>query len=314
MAGGAVGSSPPTYAAPTGSGGQLMMVSGASETLSTSFGGVAAAPAPTPQTGTIVIEKSVPDPAYYGPAGAQFEIEDGFGNVLQTLTTDATGTAGPSAPLTASASGIQYRVHESVAPPGYGLAPDQVVTVYPTPSPPAVASFTGADEEPALPARLGVAKIDAQTNAPLAGATFAFAFDSTDDGHYDQSLGSCTTGTTGTCQPPDENTAGGWLAGWYQITETAAPPGYWLDPTTATQTVFLQPGATELATVTFGDELLGSLQVHQDRGRHHLRAGGRGRLHSRPDRHPRRRASGPSPSAQTTRPACSRASSPAPTP
>ncbi len=261
VAGGAVGSSPPTYAAPTGSGGQLMMVSGASETLSTSFGGVAAAPAPTPQTGTIVIEKSVPDPAYYGPAGAEFEIEDGFGNVLQTLTTDATGTAGPSAPLTASASGIQYRVHESVAPPGYGLAPDQVVTVYPTPSPPAVASFTGADEEPALPARLGVAKIDAQTNAPLAGATFAFAFDSTDDGHYDQSLGSCTTGTTGTCQPPEENTAGGWLAGWYQITETAAPPGYWLDPTTATQTVFLQPGATELATVTFGDELLGSLQV-----------------------------------------------------
>ena len=181
--------------------------------------------------------------------------------MLQTLTTDATGTAGPSAPLTASASGIQYRVHESVAPPGYGLAPTRWSPCTPhrrrRPSPPS----RGADEEPALPAQLGVAKIDAQTNAPLAGATFAFAFDSTDDGHYDQSLGSCTTGTTGTCQPPEENTAGGWLAGWYQITETAAPPGYWLDPTTATQTVFLQPGATELATVTFGDELLGSLQV-----------------------------------------------------
>ena len=95
----------------------------------------------------------------------------------------------------------------------------------------------------------------------MAGATFDFTFDPSNNGRYDQDLGSCTTGTTGTCQPPDENTTGGWLAGWYRIAETAPPPGYWLNPSTATQTAYLQPGATLVATVTFGDELLGSLQL-----------------------------------------------------
>jgi len=257
--GGAVGTAPPAYAPPAASGGQLMMVSGASETLVTSFGGVAQAP--PPQDGTLDIEKSVPDAAYYGPAGAQFEIEDMTGNVLQTLTTNATGSAGPSDPLPASPSGTPYRVHETVAPTGYELAPDQAVTVYPSPAPPAVAAFTGSHAEPALVAKLGAAKIDAQTNAPLAGATFDFTFDPADNGHYTQDLGSCTTGPTGTCQPPEENATGGWLAGWYRITETASPSGYWLNPATATQTVFLKPGATALATVTFADDLLGSLQL-----------------------------------------------------
>jgi hypothetical protein len=259
VVGGAVGTAPPTYAAPAGSGGQLMMVSGASEVLGTSFGGVAQVP--PPQTGTLEIEKSVPDAAYYGPAGAAFEIEDATGHVLQTLTTDAGGTAGPSGPLPATPSGTSYRVHETVAPAGYGVAPDLLVTVYPSPAPAAVASFTGDHQEPALTATLGAAKVDAQTKAPLAGATFDFAFDTADNGTYNQDLGSCTTGATGTCSPPDQNTTGGWLAGWYRITETSAPPGYWLNPSTATQTVFLKPGATALATVTFADEFLGSLQL-----------------------------------------------------
>jgi len=257
VAGNAVGSAPPAYAPPAGSGGQLMMVSGASEVLGTGFSGDVQQN--QVETGTISIQKSVPDGAYYGPAGAQFEIENGSGEVLDTLTTDTSGSTTFSTPLTATTAGTQYRVHETVAPPGYGLAADQVVTVYPSQD--TVASFTGADEEPALPAQLGVAKIDAQTNQPLAGATFAFAFDTADDGVYDQQLGSCTTGQTGTCQPPVENTTGGWLAGWYQVTETAAPPGYWLDPATATQAVYVLPGTTNVASVTFGDDLLGSLQL-----------------------------------------------------
>lgn len=258
VVGDAVGTAPPAYAPPAGSGGQLMVVSGASEVLGTSFGGIAAQP-PTAEQGTISVQKTVPDGAYYGPAGAQFEIEDGYGTVFDTLTTGSNGTTPASIPLTVSPSGSPYRVHEAVAPPGYELAPDQVVMVYPNQN--TVASFSGASEEPVLAAQLGAEKVDAETGQPLAGATFRFAFDSADDGTYDQQLGSCTTGASGTCQPPTENTAGGWLPGWYQVTETSAPSGYWLDPASAVQTVFLQPGASSVASVTFGDELLGSLAL-----------------------------------------------------
>ena len=115
VVGGAVGTAPPAYAAPPGSGGQLMMVSGG-RALFTSFGGVAQAPAPL--TGTLEIEKSVPDPAYYGPAGAQIRDRGSHSRrSSQTLTTNATGDAGPSVPLLATTSGTQYRVHQTVAPP-----------------------------------------------------------------------------------------------------------------------------------------------------------------------------------------------------
>ena len=234
-----------------------MMVSGASEVLGTSFGGVATQA--EAQTGTISIQKTVPDGAYYGPAGAQFQIEDGYGNVFDTLTTDAEGSTPVSTPLNVAPSGSPYRVHETVAPPGYGLAADQVVMVYPSQN--TVASFSGASEEPVETAQLGAEKIDAQTGQPLAGATFDFAYATADNGVYDEDLGTCTTDGSGTCQPPAQNAPGGWLPGWYRITETAAPAGYWLDPSTESQTVFLQPGATVVASVIFGDELLGSLQL-----------------------------------------------------
>ena len=257
VVGDAPGTAPPTYGAPAGTGGQLMLVSGASEVLGTGFGGLAAAP--TVPTGTISITKAVNDPAYYGAGGAVFQIRDGFGDVLDTLVTDDNGHAGPSIPLTAAAGGIDYAVVEVTAPPGYQLAPPMVVTVDPQSN--TVASFTGADTELAVPAALGAAKVDATTGDPVAGAVFDFRYDSADNGVYDQDLGSCTTSGAGTCQPPTQNTAGGWLPGWYQVTETAAPPGYWLDPATAVQTVFLAPGATATASVTLADRLLGSLSL-----------------------------------------------------
>jgi hypothetical protein len=257
VVGGAVGTAPPAYAAPGGSGGQLMVVSGASETLGTSFGGVAKQVQRL--VGTISVHKSVPDRAYYGAGGAVFQIRDGFGNVLDTLVTNGGGDAGPSVTLTATPTGTQYAVVEVTAPTGYQLAPPIVVTIHPGTT--TVASFTGSNEEPALPAQLGAEKIDATTGDPLAGATFDFKFDSDNNGVYDQELGSCTTPASGTCQPPNENTTGGWLAGWYQVTETAAPPGYWLDPATAVQTVYLSPGASTVASVTFGDPYLGSLSL-----------------------------------------------------
>ncbi|HVX20046.1 MAG TPA: SpaA isopeptide-forming pilin-related protein [Acidimicrobiales bacterium] len=256
VVGDAVGTAPPAYGAPGGSGGQAMMVSGASEVLGTSFGGLATTTSTA--TGRISISKAVNDGAYYGPGGAVFQIKDGFGHVLETLTTNSTGNAGPSITLTATTTGVQYAVVEVTAPPGYQLAPPMVVSVYPNQT--TVASFTGPNAEFITPAQLGAAKIDAETSQPLAGATFDFKYSTTNNGIYDQDLGICTTTTAGTCQPPTQNTSGGWLAGWYQVTETAAPPGYWLNPATV-QTVFISPGASAVASVTFADQFLGSLRL-----------------------------------------------------
>lgn len=257
ITGGGVGTAPPTYAAPAGSGGQLMIVSGASATPSVEFGGIVKQQ--QVETGTLSVQKTVPDPAYYGPGGAVFAVETAGGTLVDTLTTAPTGSTAFSTPLTAAPSGTPYLVRETTAPPGYGLAPADTVTVFPGQN--TVDELTGTYEEPAIPAQLGAEKTDAQTGQPLAGATFTFAFDPLDNGDYDEALGSCTTSSAGTCQPPIENTIGGWLAGWYQVTESVPPPGYWLDPTTSVQQVFLQPGATDVASVSFGDELLGSLQL-----------------------------------------------------
>lgn len=247
------GTTPPTYAPPPTSGGQEMLVSGGGSTLSSLF-----SVAVRPETGTLSVSKAVDDAPYYGPAGAVFQVIDAAGSVVDTLTTGPTGATPASTPLQSAPGGVRYRIHEIKAPPGYGPAADQVTTVYPSQS--SVVRIT-AEDEPVLSARLGAAKVDAETGQPLAGATFDFRFDSADNGVYDQDLGHCTTGASGNCQPPAQNTAGGWLPGWYQVTETAAPPGYWLDPSTAVQDVFVQPGATALATVTFADYQLGSLQL-----------------------------------------------------
>ncbi len=257
VVGDAPGTAPPAYGAPGGSGGQLMMVSGASEVLGTGFGGVTSSA--TVLTGTISIAKAVNDPAYYGPGGAVFQIRDGFGNVLDTLVTNGAGNAGPSVTLTATTTGTQYAVVEVAAPPGYQLAPPIVVTIHPHTT--TLASFSGPSTELAVPAALGAAKVDATTGDPAAGAVFDFRYDRADDGVYDQDLGSCTTSGAGTCQPPTQNTAGGWLPGWYQVTETTPPPGYWLDPATTVQTVFLAPGSAAVASVTFADPFLGSLSL-----------------------------------------------------
>ncbi|HVX23341.1 MAG TPA: SpaA isopeptide-forming pilin-related protein [Acidimicrobiales bacterium] len=254
--GDAVGTTPPTYGAPAGSGGQNMMISGASEGLGTGFSGSAIN---VVEYGTISVQKSGDDTAYYSIAGAQFQIKDGFGNVLDTLTTDASGNTPPSTQLEATVGGTQYGMHESVVPTGYQAAPDQVVTVYPNQN--TVAAFTGAAGDHIVPAQLGAAKIDAETNQPLAGAVFSFSYSTANNGVYDESLGSCTTPASGVCLPPIANDGAAWLPGWYQITESGAPPGYWLNPATTTQTIYLAPGASTVASVTFGDLYLGSLTL-----------------------------------------------------
>lgn len=250
---------PPTFAAPAGSNGQRMLVSGASTGPTLQFSGTARQ-APQPM-GTISIAKAVPDGAYFGPGGAVFQIRNGAGQIVDNLVTNAQGRTPYSIPLPASSGGVAYSVHEAVAPDGYARAPDQVVHVFPNQD--TVADYSGAYEEPVRSAQLGARKLDAQTGQPLAGAVFDFAFDSKNDGAYDIDLGRCTTGGSGTCHPPDRNAPGGWLPGRYRVTEVQAPPGYWRDPASAVQTVFLQPGASSATSVTFDDVALGSVQLHK---------------------------------------------------
>ena len=102
LQGDAPGTAPPTYAPPAGSGGQVMLVSGASEVLGSGFSGQVV-PAPE-ETGTLSIHKTVPDAAYFGPGGAVFNILNGTGSVVDTLTTGPTGSTPLSAPLPAEDS------------------------------------------------------------------------------------------------------------------------------------------------------------------------------------------------------------------
>ncbi len=209
----------------------------------------------TPQqalpTGTVSVQKAGNDSAYYSLAGAVFQVLQG-GNVMATLTTDATGTT----PFSGQLNPGGYTVHELTAPPGYQLAADQSVTVVALAN--TVVDYTGANEELISPATVTIAKVDAQGSAPLAGAIFDVKYSTANNGTYDQDLGTCTTAASGQCSPTG-NDGTSLLPGDYEITETHAPTGYDLDPATAVQTLTLSPG--QAGTATFSDFLLGSLNL-----------------------------------------------------
>ncbi len=208
---------------------------------------------PQAQFGTLSVQKAGDDTAYYGLAGAVFQVLQGA-TVVATLVTDASGGTLSSPQLPTGT----YTVHEATPPPGYRPAPDQTVAVQAFQN--TVVAYTGADEDHIVPAGLTLAKVDAQSGAPLAGAVLEVRYSSAADGVYDQDLGTCTTGPSGTCAPAG-NDGTALLPGDYQVTEVAAPPGYDLDPATSVQDVTLAPG--EQGTVTFSDFLLGSLQVRK---------------------------------------------------
>ncbi|MGH9043652.1 MAG: MSCRAMM family protein, partial [Acidimicrobiales bacterium] len=195
-----------------------------------------------PTTGTVSIVKGGDDTAYYPLAGAVFDVQNSSG-VQATLTTGPGGTTGTTPGLAAGT----YTIHEALAPPGYGTAPDQQVTVRAGTN--TVISFTGAEEDHVSPATLTIDKADAQTASPLKGAVFQFSYDQDDTGVFDRFLGTCTTGMTGSCSP-DGNDGSSLVPGRYQVTEISAPPGY-ATPNPATQVVDLLPG--ENAVLKFGD-------------------------------------------------------------
>jgi hypothetical protein len=209
---------------------------------------------PPPESGTVSVQKAGDDTAYYGLAGAVFDVEQG-GTTAAALTTDAAGATPISGPLAVGT----YTVHEQVPPPGYQVAPDQTVTVSANTN--TVVPFTGAEEDHITPATVTLHKVDAQSGQALAGAVFDVAFSTSDNGQFDHDLGQCITGAAGTCAPAGNDGPGDLLPGDYRVTEVTAPPGYYLNPASATQTVSLTPG--ESGSVTFADFLLGSLTLRK---------------------------------------------------
>ena len=208
---------------------------------------------PKPQTGTVSVQKAGNDEAYYGVAGAVFDV-DQAGTTVATLTTAANGATQVSNAIPVGT----YTVSEATPPSGYTTAPSQTVTVVANQN--TVVSFTGTDQELIKPATLSIHKADAQGAAPLAGAEFAVSYSTANNADFDQNLGTCTTDALGTCSPTG-NDGADLLPGNYEIKEIAAPPGYYLDPTTALQSVTLTPG--ESGSVTFADSLLGSLNLNK---------------------------------------------------
>ncbi len=207
---------------------------------------------PQLQFGTLSIQKAGDDTGYYGLAGAEFQVLQGT-TVEATLTTDGSGATSFSPELAVGT----YTVHELTPPSGYSVAPDQTVTINAATN--TVVDFTGPEEDHVVPASISIEKVDAEGGGPLAGATFDLRYSTGNNGAYDQDLGTCTTGPSGTCSPTGNDGPAAFLPGDYQITEVATPSGFYLDPTKAVQNLTLVPG--QVGQAVFADFSLGSLQI-----------------------------------------------------
>lgn len=215
--------------------------------------------------GSLQVKKSGNDTPYDPITGAVFNAT-GPSPSTASVGTLTVGANGLSNVLSQLAVG-DYTLTETQAPSGYQLSPPQIVAVTnPTNGP----YVTVADvNDQIIPAQLSVYKTDASTNKPVGGATFSFAYAPTPTSGFSQSLGSCTTqvtvsNPTGACAPPGNDKqlisivplvykTVGFLPGEYQIEETSPPPGYYLNPQTATQELYLSPGQS--SSVSFKDSL-----------------------------------------------------------
>jgi Prealbumin-like fold domain len=197
--------------------------------------------------GSLSLTKTGNDTAYVPIASAVFTVTGPSPSTaaVGTLTVGTTGS-------TNTISGLQpgrYTITETTPPAGYQPVTPIEVTV-------AVGhATTGVDvSDSVIPATVTLVKADAETGAPIAGAVLDVKYDSTGSGTYSQDLGTCTTGTGGSCVPAGNDGPDALLPGNYEVTEVTPPPGYVVDPTTSVQRVTLTPG--EAGTVTFHDHLL----------------------------------------------------------
>lgn len=191
---------------------------------------------PPPAPGAIDLIKTGDDTSYYPIAGAVFNVLRGS-TVVATLVTGDDGTAGPTGPLAPG----QYTIRETTPPPGYGTAPDQVVTVVSDQT--TTVNYVGAAGDLIERSSLNLKKVDALTGEPLGGAVLDVAYDSSNDGNFDTDLGTCTTEADGHCLLFTD-----LLPGRYRITEIAPPPGYAADPSSPV-VLDLSPGQTGLVVL-----------------------------------------------------------------
>lgn len=195
------------------------------------------------EQGGLQIAKSGDDGSYVSVVGATFSVA-GPAPSSAAAGTLVVGPAGTSNQLTDLTPGV-YTVTETAPPPGYQAVAPLTVTV------PATGTVTVVDvEDHVQPATVTLAKVNAESGAPVAGATFDVRYAPTAGGPFDQDLGTCTTGSDGQCVPPGNDGPASLLPGDYQVTEARAPAGYALAPDPV-QVVDLAPG--QAGTVRFAD-------------------------------------------------------------
>lgn len=157
-------------------------------------------------------------------AGATFEVRTMDGTVVETITTDATGTA--------TSGRIEpgwYRVVETRAPEGYLLNEDENLVKITADTPATVSVYN------TMRKGITIHKVDAVTRDPLAGAVI-------DIRTVDNKLvKSYTTDASGTI------TSAALDPGFYLVVETKAPDGYVLDNTP--HTVEVREGKQSVITV-----------------------------------------------------------------
>ncbi|MHB8318154.1 MAG: MSCRAMM family protein [Acidimicrobiales bacterium] len=200
--------------------------------------------------GSLQVLKTGNDTAYYPITGAVFTAVGPSGSSSPSTYTLTIGSNGKSNVVTDMQPG-NYTVTETTTPPGYATAPPQIVKVN-TGHATTEVSFTDSIKTSAIK----IVKHDALSGQPLAGAVFSISYAPTPGGAYSQSVGTCTTGSSGTCEPNKPNDGTGLLPGDYQVTETAAPSGYTL-ASPAVQDVKALPGQT--TTVTFSDPKMATI-------------------------------------------------------
>lgn len=183
----------------------------------------------SPGPGDLTVTKQDPDGNKLdGAVFALYEDDNGDGTidppedaVITTKTTGAGGEPVGQAVFTSLAPGT-YVVKETAAPPGYDLPADteQAVTIAIADNNDVTKTFT----DPPTKGSITVTKTNADASSTLEGATFELFQDFAPlggaPGDEDTSLGTCLTGTLGTC------TFSNLAIGDYIVVETDAPAGY----------------------------------------------------------------------------------------
>jgi uncharacterized surface anchored protein len=147
-------------------------------------------------------------------AGAEFQVLDADGNVVQTATTDQNGTITfANLPLEPTGE-TTYTLHESNAPADYSLADDQVVVLSNTAG---GRNVTASASDTLKTGTISLTKVDTFTGDPLEGATFTLC---DADGNPISGIATQTSGKDGKISFTNIP------YGDYVLKETTTPDGY----------------------------------------------------------------------------------------